>query len=264
LADPETPASQPDVVLTRILGGRVQLRQPRTGHKAGTDAVLLAAAADLSPGSIFADVGAGVGTVGLALALREPAAIGHLIERAGDMAALARDNVALNGLGGRVHVAAVDLFDRAARSALSIKADLVVSNPPFFAARRSRASSNPRKAQAHVLDPVPEGPGEAEAGHGAWLRAALSFLRPHGRLLLIHRPEALPELLAASEGRLGGIRIKPVQAHAGQPAIRILFSGMAGSRAPFGIADALVLHAPGGGFAPLAEAVHRGEALLPF
>ena len=48
-----------------FLGGRIRLRQPRRGHRAGTDAVLLAALAAPREGETVYDLGAGVGAVGL-------------------------------------------------------------------------------------------------------------------------------------------------------------------------------------------------------
>src|SRR6266550_6557757 len=55
-----------------VLGGRLTLRQPRSGHRFGHDAILLAAATDARPGDTAVDLGAGVGTAGLALAHRVP------------------------------------------------------------------------------------------------------------------------------------------------------------------------------------------------
>ena len=55
-----------DPAVDRLLGGRLSLLQAPTGHRAGTDAVLLAAAAGIPEGP-FVDVGAGVGTAGLIL-----------------------------------------------------------------------------------------------------------------------------------------------------------------------------------------------------
>ncbi|WP_131115842.1 tRNA1(Val) (adenine(37)-N6)-methyltransferase [Lichenihabitans psoromatis] len=248
----------PDITLTALLDGRLSVYQPCVGHKAGTDAILLAAAApDLGQGT-FVDVGSGVGTVGLLVALRQPDTTGLLLERGPVVADLARRNVALNDMGDRLRVLEADLFDGATRGTLRDKADLVITNPPFFLAGRSRVSPHPGKAAAHVLD---AGPGEQHDGHGHWLRAALSLLGPHGRLLMIHRPEALPYLLAAATGRLGEIRIMPIHARAGDPAIRILMMGTRGSRAPLTIADRFVLHGVGGAFTPAAAAVHRGEPL---
>src|SRR6202161_2894316 len=52
------------------LGGRLFLRQPRKGHRFGHDAILLAAACSARPGEHLVDLGAGVGTAGLAGARR--------------------------------------------------------------------------------------------------------------------------------------------------------------------------------------------------
>ena len=83
-----------------FLGGALQIAQPATGYRAGLDAVLLAAAAMLPAGDspLVADVGSGVGTVGLCLARRRPETRVLLIERAPELVALAQQNVASNGL----------------------------------------------------------------------------------------------------------------------------------------------------------------------
>src|SRR5579863_1188066 len=53
-----------------FLGGKLRLRQPKSGHRAGHDAMLLAAATPARPGDRVADFGAGVGAAGLAVAAR--------------------------------------------------------------------------------------------------------------------------------------------------------------------------------------------------
>ena len=53
-----------------FLGGRLRLRQPKSGHRAGHDAMLLAAATSARSGDRVVDFGAGVGAAGLALAKR--------------------------------------------------------------------------------------------------------------------------------------------------------------------------------------------------
>src|SRR5579872_6076147 len=55
-----------------FLGGKLRLRQPKSGHRAGHDAVLLAAATPAYPGDQVVDLGAGVGAAGLAVAKRVP------------------------------------------------------------------------------------------------------------------------------------------------------------------------------------------------
>ena len=242
--------SDPD----RLLGGRLCLYQPATGHRAGTDAVLLAAAATLEAGASFVDVGAGVGTAGLALALRCPGAAGLLLEADPDTAAFARRNAALNGVADRVDVVEGDLFARAIDRPAALRAEaasLVLTNPPFFDAGTVRASPNATRAAAHVAGP---------RGHGEWLAAAAALLAPKGQLVMIHRPDALPALLAACEGRIGGIGIRPVLPREGADAVRILLAGTKGSRGPLRIAPPLLLHEADGRFTAEVEAIHRGEA----
>src|SRR3712207_1663720 len=64
-----------------LLGGRVRLAHPARGHRAGTDAVLLAASAPVTAGDRVVDVGAATGAVGLMAAAREPAGRFVFVER---------------------------------------------------------------------------------------------------------------------------------------------------------------------------------------
>src|ERR1043166_7386254 len=85
-----------------FLGGQLRLRQPRTGHRAGHDAMLLAAATAARPGDRIADFGAGVGAAGLAVAKRVPGVRIALIEIDAALAALARQNAASNAIEAEV------------------------------------------------------------------------------------------------------------------------------------------------------------------
>jgi tRNA1(Val) A37 N6-methylase TrmN6 len=244
--------------LDAILDGRVRLWQFRAGHRVGADAILLSAAAGAPAGRIV-DVGAGVGAVGLTLLARWPGARADLVEIDAATAGLARENAELNGVGARARVIAADALDGAARRAAGLangEADLVVTNPPFFAAGSSRASPDAVRARAHVF----------AAGEGnplaAWIIACLALLAPGGRFQMIHRADALGAVLAAFGERLGAIAIRPVHPRADDAAIRVLVGGIKGSRAPLTLLPGLTLHEPSGEFTPLAEALHRGEATL--
>ncbi|UHC14984.1 methyltransferase [Methylobacterium currus] len=238
------------------LGGRLSLRQPPRGaHRAGTDAVLLASAAAAQAGDVVCDLGAGTGAVGLAVARAHPEARVMLVERDPEAARLARLNAEENGLAARVRVIEVDVTapgrERRAAGLLPDSVDLLLTNPPFFEAGRHRASPVAVRAAAHGF---PE-PGGLEA----WLRTCADLLRPGGRLVLIHRADALPACLDALAGRFGALQVTPVQPRTEAPAIRVLVAGVRGSRAPFALAPALVLHGPDGRFTERAEAMHRGE-----
>jgi tRNA1(Val) A37 N6-methylase TrmN6 len=238
-----------------LLGGRLRLVQPRRGHRAGTDAVLLAAAAAPRPGEAIADLGAGTGAVGLILALREPAARVILVERDPALAALCAHNLALNGVAERGRALPLDLLSpRAEREAGGLMGlDLVVTNPPFVEAGEAPSSPEPLRANAHEL---PAG------GFRRWIAAAADALCHRGRLVLIQRADRLPACLEALRPAFGSINIRPVHPRAEAPASRILVEAVRGGRAPLAIRPGLVLHGPDGRFTPLAEAIHRGDAVI--
>src|SRR5579871_3449186 len=79
-----------------FLGGKLRLRQPKSGHRAGHDAMLLAAATPARPGDRVADLGAGVGAAGLAVARRVSAIDLVLVEGDDGLAALASANARAN------------------------------------------------------------------------------------------------------------------------------------------------------------------------
>jgi tRNA1(Val) A37 N6-methylase TrmN6 len=243
--------------LDAILGGRLRLRQRRDGHRVGLDAILLAAAAGM-PVARLTDVGAGVGAVGLALLQRWPAATGELVEIDPELAALAEENAALNGLAARARVVVADALEPKGRRAAGLAdeaADLVVANPPYLAAAAARASPDARRARAHVA-------GEGPVALADWVVACLALLAPGGRFVMIQRADALPALLPALIDRLGDLALRPVHPRADAPAIRLLISGTKGSKAPLRLLPGLTLHEPDGAATPLAAAIQRGEATL--
>ena len=240
-----------------FLGGRVRLRQPRRGHRAGTDAALVVAAARAHAQGRVCDLGAGVGVIGLSLAVLDPALAVLLVEIDQETAGLAAANACLNGCAARAEILVehVEAIAGAAPAPWSGACHLVVTNPPFMEARRAQASPDPGRARAHVMP-------SAALAH--WAGAASALLRPKGTLVLIHRPEGLAALLAALQPHFGGVALLCVHPRLGEPATRILVAARKGARAALGIAPPLVLHEADGSFTPLAAAIHRGEAELTF
>jgi tRNA1(Val) A37 N6-methylase TrmN6 len=242
-----------------LLGGRLRLRQPPRGHRAGTDAILLAAAV-AGPVEALADLGAGVGSAGLAAALRLPLRRLVLVEKYPSLAELARQNIAANGLDSIAETLVCDVLDAKSRRAAGLANDSfdgVAMNPPWYATGRNRVSPDPGKASAHAMEGAAD-PAIVEP----WLRAASALLRPGGTLTMVHRPDSLPAILAACEGRFGDVAVLPVHARPQEPAIRILLRGVKGSRAPFRLAPPLVLHREDGRFTDAAEAIHRDLAAI--
>src|SRR5437879_9165521 len=114
-----------------FLGGQLRLRQPKSGHRAGHDAMLLAAATPARPGDRVADFGAGVGAAGLAVARRVAGIELVLAEIDQALAGLARANAASNAIAA--DVIGLDLTSAAgafaAAGLASDSADVVLMNP---------------------------------------------------------------------------------------------------------------------------------------
>ncbi len=249
-----SPDDAPATTRDAFYGGRLVLTQPAKGHRSGTDAVLLAAAAPPSFSGTCYDMGAGVGAVGLGIALLRTASKVVLVERDAAAVALAWANAAALDRA-EVSVAECDLLDRTAlRRALPARAALVVTNPPFFDPQQSRPSPDASRRAAHVLD--------ERAGIEDWIAACLDRLDDRGTFVAIHAAAALPAILAALANATGGITVKPVLPHAGKAAHRVLVRAAKSSRAPFRLAAPLVLHGNDNQFTAEAERLHRGEASL--
>lgn len=220
-----------------FLGGRLTLRQPRKGHRAGHDAMLLAASTRARPGDRVVEFGAGVGAAGLALATRVPGLDLALVEIDGGLAELARANASLNDLTARVETldvaAGADAF--AAAGLPPDGADVVLMNPPFNDPVRHRVSVDPNRALAHVA---------TDATLDDWLHATRRVLRSGGELTLIWRADGLAEVLAALDRGFGSLVVQPVHANDLAPAVRILVRAVKGGRAPLQIAPRLVIDLP--------------------
>jgi tRNA1(Val) A37 N6-methylase TrmN6 len=244
----------PETTDDSLLGGRVVLIQPARGHRAGTDAVLLAASSATRPGDVVVDVGASTGAVGLMVAARCRDARFVFVERDPALAEICRLNCLRNGVEG--NVSPIDVLDRTARLGAGLapeSADWVLTNPPFLEEGQARISPDRGRAAAHAL---PAG------GLEAWLKACIGLLRPRGRFVMIHRADRLADCLNLLGKGLGGVQLRFVHPSDDQPAIRVLLAGMKGSRGPLAVLPPVILNGPDGRFTAQAEALHRGEAFL--
>jgi len=241
-----------------VLGGRLVLRQPRTGHRVGHDAILLAASTEAADANHAVELGAGVGAAGLALAQRTLRLSVTLVELDPVLGALAEHNAVQNGLVGRVRVAVLDVAgadDAFASNGLRAgSAGCVLMNPPFNDPARQNASPDPRRRLAHA------GSGGTLA---KWVQRAGWLLAPSGVLTLIWRAEGLGDVLCAlGIGGIGGIGVVPVYPRPDAAAIRILVRGIKGSRAPLALAGGLMLNDANGRPTAEAEAILRGGQSL--
>lgn len=167
----------------------IRLWQSKEGYRFSVDALLLFSFVNLPRAEAIADLGAGSGVIGLLLARKYPGSRVTLIELQESLVNIARKNVGLNCLGGRVRVLQSDVRSLCSEQSLSgEKFDLVVSNPPFRRPRTGLLSLSGERAVARheLLLPLED-----------LVRAASGLLVHHGRFCLVHLPERLFDVSAS-------------------------------------------------------------------
>lgn len=252
----------PGLSVDRFLGGQVEVAQPLVGHhRAGLEAVLIAAAIPLDAEGMVVDLGAGAGVAGLCVAARCPSASVLLVERDRTLVTAARSSLALPAnaaFAPRVRIVETDIAaPEAAREAAGLPreaADYVIMNPPFHARDAVRQPAGDSRKAAHLL---------GDAGLDPWFKAAASALRPSGILVAIFPAAGLDDLLAAAGNRFGAIELLPIHPRAGRPALRVILRGRKGRRGGVAIRPGLTLHEPEGNrYVPAVDAILRdGRAL---
>lgn len=250
--------SDPVLELTEdaFLGGQLRLKQLKSGHRAGHDAVLLAAASSARPGDRVADLGAGIGAAGLAVARRIAGIDLILVEIDPALAGLARANAETNAIQADVIVLDVEA-DATAFAAAGLapdSVDAVLMNPPFNDPARHRVSPDTARGIAHMATAttLPK-----------WVHAARRILKSRGALTLIWRADGLAEVLSALDHGFGSVQLLPVHGDARSPANRILVRAIKGGRAPTQIHPALMLNDEPGVPNQRVQDILAGKGTLP-
>jgi len=239
-----------------FLGGKLWLRQPKSGHRAGHDAILLAAATPARSGDRVVEFGAGVGAAGLAVAKRVAGVKLVLVEFDEGLAELARGNAVSNAIAAEAIVldvtSAAPAFAAAGLAADSV--DVVLMNPPFNDSARHRASPDQARASAHVATPTTL---------QGWIHAGRRILKSGGVLAMIWRADGIAEVLAALDRGFGSLAILPVHADVTSPAIRVLVRAVKGGKAPTRMQPPLILNDESGEPHQKVQDILAGKGILP-
>ena len=244
------PSKATDIVENALLGGRVRLRQPAKGYRAGMDAALLAAAIAAQRGERLLEAGCGAGGVLMQIAARRSGVRLTGLERDSAMAALALENAKLNEVEATILEGDVGAGFRT----LELEPfDWAISNPPFFDDPTALRAPSPGKRGAWMADD----------GLAAWTGFLLKAVREGGRVVMIHRADRLADLLALLGEKAGSIAVRGIHPYADEPAKRVLVSAVKTGKAPLRLLPPLILHdRTGAKHTPEAEAILRGEAAL--
>ena len=244
----------PEAIETTLLGGRVRVRQPARGYRAGMDAALLAATVAPRSGDRLLEAGCGVGGVLLQLTSRNPGLDVTGLERDPFAFELARLNLIDNQVSERARVLHGDVAKGFRALDLPLF-DWAISNPPYF--------DDPGAMRA----PSAEKRGAWMADHGlkAWTHFLLKSVKENGKIVMIHRADRLADILSLLTPKAGSFSIRPVHSFSDEPAKRVIVQAIKTGKAPLRLMPPLILHPrTGPKHTDEAEAILRGEAALPF
>lgn len=196
------------------------------GFPLGQDTLLLGRFATLRRGGRVCDLGCGAGALPLLLLARESSLDLSGVELDGEAAALARHNLAENGLSGVIRTG--DLR-RVREQFPAGRFDLVVSNPPYFPAGSGESGGSARMELCCTLTQV--------------CAAAAFLLKNGGRFALVHRPERLAGLMEAlGQSGLEPKRLQMVQHDRDKPPSAVLVEAVRQGRPGLSVLPTLILN----------------------
>ena len=185
------------------------------GFPLSTDSMVLAAFVRLPKNAAVLDLGSGCGTLGLLLCARDQSCTvtGMELQEAAHAAAV--ENIARNGLEGRLSSICADLRNMPVAPG---SFQVCVSNPPYFSGGAAH-SKNPTARQEDTCTPKD------------LFAAASRALRWGGDFFLVHKPERLAQLcFEASSHGLEPKRLRLVRHRPDAPVSLILLSCRKGGK----------------------------------
>ena len=185
------------------------------GFPLSTDSMVLADFVKLPKNAAVLDLGSGCGTLGLLLCARDQSCrvTGMELQEAAHAAAV--ENIARNGLEGRLSSICADLRDMPLAPG---SFQVCVSNPPYFSGGAAH-SKNPTARQEDTCTPKD------------LFAAASRALRWGGDFFLVHKPERLAQLcFEASSHGLEPKRLRLVRHRPDAPVSLILLSCRKGGK----------------------------------
>jgi len=233
-----------------LLNKKVKLFQSNGEYKTSSDAVLVSSLLyQIQDKAKILDVGSGTGGISLCLAYRFPKTeiIGFEIQE--KLVSLANKSANANKFQNLQYICH-DINQKKAPFPFN-SFNHVITNPPYE--KNGSVSPNKSKALAH---------NQREINLQDWLNFCLKMLKPYGFLYLIHRAEALDEILAFLHKKAGNIKIIPVYSKEGEKAKRILLIAQKASKTPLCILKPLVIHQQKGHTAEAVQILRNGKSFF--
>jgi len=185
-----------DETLDSFYHGRILVLQKRKGYRFSVDAPLLADFIETREGEELLEIGGGCGIISLLLSLKPWKHI-TCLEVQPSLADLARRNVALNRLEGKITVVEADIRNYHPEK----KFDVIFSNPPYFRLRSGWIGRCEERAMARH---------EISLTAVDVIEKMVALLKPEGRGYLIYplnRYKEIMELLARYDFKTWRLRL---------------------------------------------------------
>ncbi|MCX4362762.1 MAG: methyltransferase [Clostridia bacterium] len=163
----------------------LKILQYKDGYCFTSDAVLLANTVKCKRGDTIVDFGCGNGVISLLLTAKTPCKKVVGIEFQLEVAELAKRNVTLNGLDGKVEIICRDITD-AADYLGKESVEAVVCNPPYFA----KSSGAQREEKQIALSRH-----ESTCDLGGIIKSAAAILKFAGEFFIIHKTSRMAEVI---------------------------------------------------------------------
>lgn len=211
----------------------IRLIQQEQALAFGTDAFLLSAFVRPAPRERAVELGCGNGIVSLLVATRHRASRVVALELQPKIAALAKRNVALNGMEHLITVLEADVR-RITPNDVDGEFGIVFANPPYM--RTDSGFSSPHAAKQTARH-------ETDGGIAEFAAAASRLLKYGGLFYSVYRPDRLASLFAALEQNgLSPKRMVFVHDHENAPPSMVLTEAKKGAKEGLTLLPPLLLH----------------------
>jgi tRNA1Val (adenine37-N6)-methyltransferase len=239
-----------DETLDELSGYGLRLVQPRHGYRFSVDPLLLADFARVRRDERAVDLGTGCGVVALLLARLEESCTVTGVEFQPAMAGIARRNVQLNDLSGRIDILSEDVISLKTRFPVD-SFDLVVANPPYR--RPGTGKVSPRAGRDDSRH-------ETSATLADFLAAAKFLVKPSGRICFIYHTCRLAELMAqAAQQKLGVLRLRMVHGNSEAQARMFLVELVKGRVGELIVEPPLMVRGEDGGYSEEKLRIYKGN-----
>lgn len=178
----------PELTSDTFFNGAISVKQPLRGYRFSIDAVILGNLAPVEAGDRVLDLGCGCGVIPLIICYRHPEIMKIFgIEIQDELSGFARLNAVENSMDQKICILDKDLKTLLPKETGG-PVDLIVCNPPHFAANSGRINPDSQRAIARH---------EIAVTLSDITAAASRMLKPAGRLTVIFPSERLTDLLFA-------------------------------------------------------------------